>query len=836
MGKSLVIVESPAKARTINKFLGKDFRVKASMGHVRDLPKNPKKKGDPDWIGVDEEKDFEPHYIVLRDKKKTVDAILEAAEKVDEILLAADPDREGEAICWHLKEILRKKLDKPIRRVEFNEITKAAIRKAIDAPREIDLKRVDAQQARRILDRIVGYRISPLLWDRVRRGLSAGRVQTVALRMVVEREREIEAFEATEYWTVVADLSERTADVPHPSTVSAKLVSWRGDAVPWKKSKSKDKDEKIAGLPDEKTATEAIEHAQAAGFTVSSVEAKLSRRSPPPPFTTSKLQQEASRRFSLPVSRTMRIAQSLYEGKDVGALGTVGLITYMRTDSTRVSDEAVAAVREHIGGAFGQKFVPEKPRAYKQKKQTQDAHEAIRPTSMDLPPEKLASVLNRDELKLYTLIWNRFVASQMARAEFDVTTIEIEAGEARFLVKGEVLRFAGWLQVYQEQRSEDDAPADDAIEGLLPDLKEGQGLDPMAVTPTQNFTQPPPRFSEAMLVRALEENGIGRPSTYAAILTVLSDRDYVDKIEGRFKPSNLGTLVTDLMVEHFGDIFEIAYTAGMEEDLDLIEQGEKNGVDTLREFAARFRKDLEKARKNMENIKRRQVKTDVKCDKCDGMMVKRWGRFGEFLACENYPECKNTRDLDENEQPLPDVKETCPKCKSEMALRRGKWGPFLACTSYPECKTTRKIRIEGGKVEVERDQLLDEKCPECGKKLARKSGRYGKYVACSSYPECKYVKQDLVGVDCPKCGKGIAARRSKRGRTFYGCTGYPECDFVTWKKPVNEPCPQCGAKYRLESRTKKFGLRLICDDKKCGFTESLPDEGSRQEAAAAGSK
>ncbi|MDH3284503.1 MAG: type I DNA topoisomerase, partial [Acidobacteriota bacterium] len=512
MAKSLVIVESPAKARTINKFLGRNYRVKASMGHVRDLPKNPKKKGDPDWIGVDEENDFEPHYIVLRDKKKTVDEIVEAASKVDEILLAADPDREGEAICWHLQQILVKKLDKPVRRVEFNEITKSAIKSAIENPRDIDTRRVDAQQARRILDRIVGYRISPLLWERVRRGISAGRVQTVALRMVVDREREIEAFEETEYWTITAQLEASGRPV-----FPAKLVLWRGEQVPWRKTG--DSDEKLPALGDEASAREVVEHVGAAGFEIAAVEAKRSRRSPPPPFTTSKLQQEASRRFSLPVKRTMRIAQSLYEGKDVGEEGTVGLITYMRTDSTRVSGTAIDSVREHIVQTYGKEYVPDKPRFFRQKKSTQDAHEAIRPTSLDLPPARLATVLNRDELKLYTLIWNRFVASQTARAEFDVTKVDIKAGDALFRASGQVMRFPGWLRVYQEAKEEDaNGEADD---GVLPELNEGEALNSQEVTPTQNFTQPPPRYSEAMLVRALEENGIGRPSTYAAIISVL---------------------------------------------------------------------------------------------------------------------------------------------------------------------------------------------------------------------------------------------------------------------------------------------------------------------------
>jgi DNA topoisomerase-1 len=453
---------------------------------------------------------------------------------------------------------------------------------------------------------------------------------------------------------------------------------------------------------------------------------------------------------------------------------------------------------------------------------------------MELPPERLASVLNRDELRLYTLIWNRFLASQMAVAEFDVTKVDIAAGDALFRATGQVMRFPGWLKVYQEVRDEDAAEnGESGSDKLLPELRDGEALTASKVTPLQSFTQPPPRYSEAMLVRALEENGIGRPSTYASILSVLADRDYVDKIEGRFKPTEIGELVVDLMVKHFGDIFEIAYTARMERELDQVEEGAKSGVETLSEFARMFRKDLERARREMENVKQRQIKTDIDCDKCGAKMVRRWGRFGEFLACETYPECKNTRDFDSNNEPLPELDEKCPKCGQAMAMRRGRWGPFLACTGYPECKTTRKIKITEGQIEVKRDVMLDEKCPDCGKQLAKKSGRYGEYVACSGYPECRYVKQDLVGVDCPKCSKPIASRRSRRGRTFYGCTGYPGCDFVSWKKPVSSPCPKCGASYRLESVTKRHGHRLICDNDDCDFTEQV-DDASKARSAKAG--
>jgi DNA topoisomerase-1 len=812
VAKHLVIVESPAKAKTINKFLGKDYRVKASKGHVRDLPKNPKKKGDKDWIGVDEDKDFQPHYQVLKEKEKTVHEIVEAAKESESILLAADPDREGEAICWHLKEILaHKKIGVPIQRILFNEITKKAVRAAIEHPRAIDDQKVEAQEARRILDRIVGYRVSPLLWDRVRRGLSAGRVQTVALRMIVEREREIRDFGTVEYWTVGARLE------PLGRTVfEAKLVRWRGEDVPWRKAG----DQKLPALPDEAAAAEVVRHCAGAPFTISRLEAKRTKRNSPPPFTTSKLQQEASRRFRLPVARTMRIAQSLYEGKDIGPSGTVGLITYMRTDSTRVADEALTAVRSYIGATYSAEYLPESARVFRQAKAAQDAHEAIRPTSLDLPPDKVQPFLDRDEYSLYKLIWDRFVASQMAAAEFDVTTVDVTAGDALFRAQGQVQRFAGWLAVYQETR-EEDSEDDEVKESSLPELKDGEALRARDVVPQQNYTQPPPRFTEAMLVRALEENGIGRPSTYAAILGVLSEQEYVEKLEGRLKPTDLGEIVADLLVKHFGDIFDVAFTARMEEQLDRVEEGQERGVEALRSFSERFRRDLAKARDEMENIKQKTEKTDIPCDVCGAMMVKRWGRFGEFLACERYPECKNSKDLSPDKQPLPEIEETCPACSKPMTLRRGKWGPFLACTGYPECKTTRKISVKGDTVEVRKEVVLDQKCPECGRQLARKSGRFGEYVGCTGYPECRFTLQEETGVNCPKCAKSVVARRSRRGKTFYGCTGYPSCDFVLWKKPVAKPCPKCGNPYLLESVTKRYGARLLCDQEGCGHVEAI---------------
>jgi len=812
--KRLIIVESPAKARTIQRFAGRGYEVRASMGHVRDLPKNPKRKGKPNWIGIDEEHGFEPHYIILRDKKKQVDEIVSRAKQADEVLLAADPDREGEAICWHLSEILAaKNVAAPVRRILFHEVTRPAIRAALEKPGEVSLAKVDAQQARRILDRIVGYRISPLLWEKVRRGLSAGRVQTVALRMIVDREREIRAFQPLEYWTIDASVSAADpASAAAAAPFDAKLVDWRGAGVPWKKGKTKQAaEEREPGLPNEEHAREAEAHLRDAAWVVRDVEAKRSRRSPPPPFTTSKLQQEAARRFHFPVRSTMRIAQSLYEGKEVGDSGQVGLITYMRTDSVRVANEALENVRAHIGSTYGDAYLPEKPRHFKQKGRTQDAHEAIRPTAMELTPEQVAPYLKSDELKLYTLIWNRFVASQMAPAEFDVTKVDIAAGEATLQAVGQVMRFAGWRQIYEEMREEGEG-GEKGSDAHLPPLEAGMALTPLEIRTARNETQPPPRYSEAMLVRALEENGIGRPSTYAAILSVISDKDYVGKTEGRFEPTRLGELVTDLLVKHFGTLFAIAYTARLEAELDKIEEGERKGVETLSEFAAKFGRDLERAREEMENVKQRQEKTDYQCPLCDAKMVKRWGRFGEFLACERYPECRGTRDLDADAQPTPPVAEECPNCGRPMTLRRGRWGVFLACTGYPECKTTRKIKVENGTVEVKHDVLLDETCPECGARLARKHGRFGEYVACSSYPQCRYIKRNETGIACPEegCDGQLVEKRTRRGRSFYGCSRYPQCRYAVWDPPVDRACPECGHPFMLRRETKRDGPHYAC--------------------------
>jgi len=822
VGKSLVIVESPAKAKTINKFLGRNFIVKASMGHVRDLPKK--------RLGVDEKHDFKPTYEILPGRKKVIDELKKAAETADKVYLAPDPDREGEAICWHLAEIL-KKTNKNLHRVMFNEITKRAVQAGMNDPQKIDSNKVDAQQARRILDRLVGYKVSPLLWDKVRRGLSAGRVQSVALRIVVEREREILAFKPEEYWTLGALLE---ADEPPP--FEARLFKI-GDKKADLKTQA-DTDAAVASLKD-------------AVFTVRSVESKEKKKNPVPPFITSKLQQDASRKLGFTVRKTMTLAQRLYEGMDLGDLGTVGLITYMRTDSTRIAPEALQEVRDHIVKAHGPEFLPDEPRQYKTGKMTQGAHEAIRPTSMELAPDRVKKYIQKDEFLLYSLIWNRFVASQMKPAVFDVTTADIEAGPCLFRATGSTMKFPGYLAVYQDiaEKSRKDAPdaaEEDETARALPPLAEGQRLKLQKLDPKQHFTQPPPRFTEASLVKELEENGIGRPSTYATILATLQTRDYVEKNEGKFVPTELGLTVTDLLVAHFEDILDVKYTARMEEELDEIEEGRLNYIDALKEFHKQFAKDLKAATANMENIKKMEEPTDRSCEKCGKPMVIKWGRYGRFIACSGYPECKNTQEIatvvngnGENgaktgaggpvsaEAPaIPEDHGTCEKCGSPMVLRKGRFGPFIACSAYPKCRNTKKIAMDKeGKITITKkpDRLLDEKCPQCGKRLAVKDGRFGEFTACSNYPECRYIKLKEVGLDCPRdgCGGRIVERRSRRGRVFFGCSNYPKCDFVTWYRPIAERCPSCGNPYVLEKVTKKDGTTRFCDHEGCGFKKAV---------------
>jgi len=801
MSKSLVIVESPAKAKTIGKYLGKDFVVKASLGHIKDLPKSD--------LAVNVDQGFEPTYVVIEGKKKLIGELRSAAKGADNIFLAADPDREGEAICYHLQEELQGKGDKgpKIFRVMFNEITKNAVNKAFENPLQVNTSLVDAQQARRVLDRLVGYKISPLLWDKVRRGLSAGRVQTVALRLIVDREREIQAFNKEEYWTIDVALNAKKAPV-----LKARLAKIDGDNP-------------IIG--DGERSSQILADLDSAKYTVSSVGTKEKKRNPVPPFITSTLQQESARKLRFSVKRTMVLAQRLYEGMEMGDEGATGLITYMRTDSVRVSDDALAEVRKFVGEKYGEQYLPEKPNAYKGKKDAQDAHEAIRPTSAFLTPESVAQYLQEDELKLYRLIWMRFVASQMTSALFDQTTIDVAApGKSKtsytFRATGSVEKFDGFLKVYEEGKDAKDDEDEEAAK-KLPTVTQGEELKFKSIDGEQHFTEPPPRFTEATLVKELEAKGVGRPSTYASILSTIQEREYVKKEGGKFNPTELGTVVTDLLLESFGDIFDVLYTARLEGQLDDIEDGKIDWRDAMGEFYEKFSADLERAAVHMTDIKRMEKPTDFICDKCGKAMVIKWGKHGSFIACTGYPECTSTRELpttatteDLGEQ---GEDEYCPNCGRPMVLKKGRFGQFMACTGYPDCKTTRQL----GQAEKQPDVQLDELCPQCGKNLVMKSGRFGEFTACSDYPTCKYVKQKTVGVKCPECHEGdIIERRSKRGKTFYGCNRYPKCEFVAWGKPIDRKCPECGSSHLIE-KFLKAGAFAQCPNKECKFKEPLPE-------------
>ena len=817
MSKNLVIVESPAKAKTINKYLGQDYTVLASIGHIKDLPAKD--------LGVDVENNFEPTYEVIpdtkkRNNKKIVSELKKAAKASSAIYLAADPDREGEAICQHLaEEIVPKKGAHQVYRVMFNEITKAAIQDAFKEPKQVNKDLVDAQQARRILDRLVGYKVSPILWKTIGGKLSAGRVQTVAVRLVVEREREIEAFVKTEYWTIIANL---TAALP--PNFDSRLYKIEDKTL---KTGKFDEDLKAneTHIKSESEATSIVEEANQQQFIVDSVTTKERKRNATPPFITSKLQQEASRKFGFPVKKTMMLAQKLYEGVELGSEGAVGLITYMRTDSTRVSDAALEEVRGFIGGSYGARYLPEKPNFYRSKKGAQDAHEAIRPTDVNRTPDSLANKLGPDELKLYRLIWQRFVASQMMPAIFDQTTIDIKAGRFTFRTTGSVQKFDGYLKIYQEGRDEKPAEGEDEDEERsLPRVEQGETLKLNSIAPEQHFTEPPPRYSEATLVKALEEKGIGRPSTYAAIMTTIQDREYVEKVEGRFHPTPLGMTVNDLLVESFDDIFNEKYTAKMEEELDDIEEGKLDWRAALHEFYGKFSKDLEIAAETIKGKKKMSIPTDEICEKDGARMVIKFGRFGQFLACENYPECQNTREVskksDGNQDGTSGETEEIPVCElcgREMALKKGRFGSFYGCTGYPECKNIRKI-AKGDQKPAAPPVPLDEICPKDGAHLVRRQGRFGEFISCSNYPKCDYVKRETLGINCPKCKDGeIVVKKSRRGKAFYGCSNYPKCDEVYWDKPVMEPCPQCNAPYLLEKTTKRDGTVRYCKNEDCDY-------------------
>jgi len=845
--KALVIVESPAKAKTIEKYLGKGFDVRASVGHIMDLPKND--------LGVElKNRTFEPELVVSPGKEKVVEQLKKAAAKADEIYLAPDPDREGEAIAYHLALQLgtNAKERKKIRRVTFNEITKKAVQEAFTHARDIDQNLVDAQQTRRVLDRLVGYQISPLLWDKVRRGLSAGRVQTVALRLIVEREREIRDFAPVEYWTLDALLHpEKHAD----QKFKAKFIGIEGEPVRVPNGKDKEgKDQFISSALPDKSAMDAVLAAlEKATWTVTSVQAREQQRRPLAPFITSQLQRDAANKLGFNVRRTMGVAQRLYEGVDIGAEGTTGLITYMRTDSPRVAPEAIASARAWIGKELGTQYLPDSPNVYKGKKEAQDAHEAIRPADAARTPESLARYLSDEQLKLYTLIWRRFVASQMVPAVYDVTTANIAAHSTKtrkiydFRVSGSVMRFDGFLKLYE---SSEDNKDDDESANRLPSLDGVKTLERDELLPEEHATQPPPRYNEASLVKELEERGIGRPSTYASIINTIQDREYVVKhggSRGRFYPTEIGVVVCDLLVKNFPYIFDTAYTAKLETELDDIEEGTEKWTDLLNGFYGYFEQELKDAGKKMENIKRMEIKTGEKCDVCGSPLLLKWGKFGTFYACSAYNKkdptsCTFTKeniaakpDLNTPEaQEAGDTEEYCENCGKVMVMRRGLFGPFMACPDYnadPPCKTFRKL---SSKQQQKPPEPTGEACPLCGKPLVLRQGAYGEFVSCSGYPKCKYVKQNLIeGMKCPKCGEGdVAERRARRGNVFWGCTNYPKCDFTSNLKPVAQKCPKCGSPYLVE-KTLRSGVYLECPNKKkSAEEEAAPKKRGKKTAAA----
>jgi DNA topoisomerase-1 len=754
MSKALVVVESPAKARTINKFLGTKYEVVSSVGHVKDLPKKE--------LGVEVDNGFEPTYVVLEGKREFLESLKSKARQADAVYLAPDPDREGEAIAWHIAEEIKNAT--PIQRVTFNEITERAVRAAFDHPRGINMDLVNAQQTRRILDRLVGYQISPLLWERIKPGLSAGRVQSVALRLICEREREIEAFKSVEYWSVTAHL--RGAKPPAFDAALRKL------------------DGKDAKLSKEPEAAKIVAELKGEKFTVSKIEKKEKVRRPVPPFITSTLQQEAFRHLRFSTTKTMVLAQQLYEGVAVGDMGHAGLITYMRTDSTRVAAEAIRAVRTLIPAEFGREYLPDKANVYTSRKGAQEAHEAIRPTMVDLTPAKAEACLDKDQLKLYTLIWRRFVASQMKPGVFDTTTVDVTAGRAELRATGSVMKFAGWLRAYIELTDEEleTKTAAKLEKGpqdvLLPPLTEGERLRLLKLLPEQHFTKPPARYTEATLVRELERLGIGRPSTYSTILSKIESRTYTRREKRHFVPTELGFVVTDMLVKSFPDILNVSFTAEMENRLDSIEEGEADWVEILREFYEPFAAALEQAPDKME------MKVDEKCPACGAPMVKRFGRRGFFLACSNYPKCKETKSLNGDEEERKPPEETnikCDKCGAPMVVRDGRYGEFLACSAYPKCRSVKSFtrKPDGTVVPVEEPET-DERCEKCGKPMVVKVGRYGRFLACSGYPKCRFTKPIATDVDCPRegCDGKLVPRRGKRN-VFYGCSNYPECDFTT---------------------------------------------------------
>lgn len=752
--KALVIVESPSKAKTIQKYLGRDYIVKASVGHIKDLPKSK--------LGVDPKKGFAPDYQVIPNKVKVIEDLKKASKRVPLLYLATDPDREGEAIAWHIQEELKAR-GKKFHRVLFNAITKSSVLEAMSKPLELDTNKYQAQQARRILDRLVGYKISPLLWDKVKRGLSAGRVQSVALRLVVDREHEIKKFKPEEYWELHGVFSKDGIDF------RAKLFKTNG---------------KDPVLPNQAVVDQLVIDLKGVDWKIDGIEQKERSRKAAPPFITSRLQQEAARKLGFSAKKTMTLAQHLYEGIDLGDLGTTGLITYMRTDSVRIEPGALGAVRDFIVLQYGKEYIPAEPNVYKSKKSAQEAHEAIRPTSLEFSPDRIQHYLEKDEFRLYQLVWNRFVASQMNPAIYDQTAVDVlakdkQGHDQRFRATGSVLKFAGFTAVYMEGSEDAEKAADAESEHALklPAIQVGDLVTREKIDPSQHFTQPPPRFTDASLIRDLEEKGIGRPSTYASILSNIQDREYVEKREGRYYPSELGTVVTELLVASFPDILNSEFTAEMENQLDDIEEGKANWKKTLAKFWKPFEKTLEIAKEQMKNVKRQEVPTDVKCEKCSHMMVIKWGKLGSFLACSNYPECKNTQDFKKDDQ---------------------------------------------GMIVIVPKEYTDKKCEKCSNPMVVKGGKFGKFLACSDYPNCKFTLAITLGIPCPTCQVGeIAQKQSRYGRVFYSCNRWPNCNFASWDKPIPTPCPKCKYPILTEKITKKAGLMHKCVQKECGHLEVI---------------
>ncbi len=758
---NLVIVESPAKSKTIEKYLGKDFMVLASYGHVRDLI--------PKEGAVDTANDFSMKYQVIERNERHVQAIAKAVKKADALYLATDPDREGEAISWHLLELLKQRKllkDKPVHRVVFNQITKRAVQDAIANPREISLDLVNAQQARRALDYLVGFNLSPLLWKKIRRGLSAGRVQSPALRMIVEREEEIEKFKAREYWTIEADLNKKKANF------SAKLTYLEGE----KQSQFSITDGETAAA-----AEQSLLAAAAGELTIAKVERKQRRRNPAPPFTTSTLQQEAARKLGFTTQRTMRIAQQLYEGVDVGS-GTAGLITYMRTDSVHLANEAVEDIRELITQRYGADQCPEKPRVFKTKaKNAQEAHEAIRPTSAKQVPDEIKSALTAEQAKLYELIWKRAIACQMIHATISTVAADLNCGEGNtFRANGSTISKPGFIAVYMEGK--DDAKAGDDDEKMLPPLEEGEKIKLLAIRPEQHFTEPPPRFSEASLVKTLEEHDIGRPSTYASIISTLQDREYVVLEKKRFSPTDVGRVVKRFLTEYFTQYVDYGFTANLEDELDAVSRGEEEWVPLLQRFWGPFKERIDHTEANVK-------RSDVTHEAMD---------------------------------------EKCPKCEQPLSIRLGRHGRFIGCNNYPECDYTRNLG-EDGEAKAEPQVVEGRKCPECDSDLIFKQGRYGKFIGCSGYPNCKHIepieKPTDTGVACPKCNKGtIMRRKSRRGKIFFSCSKYPDCDYAIWNEPTEGPCPSCGWPILSIKTTKRKGTERVCPQKECSFAEPYEEQ------------